>query len=322
MEKQIYGRLGRRRRRHRPAQPGAGIRFHPGGRAVGRRPPQYSRRDRRVLAPRAPARLPNQQSHRRRLVAARRAAGLGVPEIAKTDNGQEYVSNHVRRIFQALDVDHWCSEPFSPWQKSFIERFFRSFSHDLLEYLPGFVGHNVAEREALRARQQFSDRLFVKNRTVELALTAEALQEFCDRWVAGYHSRPHGALAGKRPVEMLAGWRQPVRAVGNERALDLLLSEAPGDGWRIVSKASGIRLNGYDYLAPELGRCVGELGPGAVRPRGRPGAALHLRRQRPVHRAGRMPRAGRRRPQSAGRRRQSAPEATPAGTNGRSARRR
>lgn len=182
----------------------------------------------------------------------------GVPEIAKTDNGQEYVSNHVRRIFQALDVDHWCSEPFSPWQKSFIERFFRSFSHDLLEYLPGFVGHNVAEREALRARQQFSDRLFVKNRTVELALTAEALQEFCDRWVAGYHSRPHGALAGKRPVEMLAGWRQPVRAVGNERALDLLLSEAPGDGWRIVSKASGIRLNGYDYLAPELGRCVGE----------------------------------------------------------------
>lgn len=182
----------------------------------------------------------------------------GVPEIAKTDNGQEYVSHHVQRIFQALEIEQRLSAPFSPWQKPFIERFFRTFSHDLLEYLPGYCGHDVAERESLRARQQFSDRLFVKDRAVELALTAAELQAFCDRWVAAYHDRPHSGLDGQRPLERLAGWRRPIRAIRDERALDLLLSEAPGDGWRTVTKAYGLRLDNHDYLAPELALHVDE----------------------------------------------------------------
>ena len=183
--------------------------------------------------------------------------GWGVPEIAKTDNGQEYVSNHVRRIFQALDIDQHLSAPFSPWEKPFIERFFRSFSHDLVEYLPGYAGHNVGEREQLRARQQFSDRLFVKNRTVELALTAAELQSFCDRWLAGYHDRPHSGLSGRRPVEVLAGWREPTRRVTDERVLDLLLSEAPSDdGWRTVTKSYGLRVDNFEYIA--IGLPVGE----------------------------------------------------------------
>lgn len=176
----------------------------------------------------------------------------GVPEIAKTDNGQEYVSNHVKRIFQTLEIEQNLSAPFSPWQKPFIERFFRTFSHDLIEFLPGYCGHDVAEREALRARQQFSDRLFVKNRTIELALTAAELQAFCDRWLSGYHDRPHSGLDGKRPLERLANWRSPIRTVANERALDLLLSEAPGDGWRTVTKSYGLRIDSFEYIAVGL----------------------------------------------------------------------
>lgn len=180
----------------------------------------------------------------------------GVPEIAKTDNGQEYVSNHVQRIFQTLEIEQHLSEPFSPWQKPFIERFFRTFSHDLIEYLPGYIGHNVAEREALRARQQFSDRLFVKNSLVTLALDATELQAFCDRWLAGYHDRPHAGIDSQRPLERLAGWRQPIRTVANERALDLLLSEAPGDGWRTVTKSYGLRIDSFEYIA--VGLPIGE----------------------------------------------------------------
>ena len=41
----------------------------------------------------------------------------GVPEIATTDNGQEYVSHHLARIFHALGIDQQTSQPFSPWQK-------------------------------------------------------------------------------------------------------------------------------------------------------------------------------------------------------------
>jgi len=179
----------------------------------------------------------------------------GVPERAKTDNGQDYVGHHLTRIFQALGIEHQTSAPFSPWQKPHIERFFRTFAHDLVEMLPGFIGHNVGEREQLRARQQFSDRLFVKGATVELAgMTPDDFQAFCDRWCAAYHARPHRGtdMDGQSPLIKAAGWREPIRAIANERVLDLLLSAAPGDGWRVVSKADGVAIDGYHYLAPEL----------------------------------------------------------------------
>ncbi|MDG4595522.1 MAG: DDE-type integrase/transposase/recombinase [Candidatus Contendobacter sp.] len=181
----------------------------------------------------------------------------GVPEIAKTDNGQEYVSHHVSRIFQALGIEQQCSAPFSPWQKPFVERSFRTFSHDLMEYLPGYAGHDVAEREQLRARAAFADRLFTKNAVVALNLTAADLQKFCDRWCAAYHVRAHSAL-GCTPLERVANWRQPLRMVSNERVLDLLLMDAPGDGWRTVSKSSGVRLDAFDFLAPELALYVNQ----------------------------------------------------------------
>lgn len=181
----------------------------------------------------------------------------GVPEVAKTDNGQEYVSHHVSRIFQALGIEQQCSAPFSPWQKPFVERSFRTFSHDLIEYLPGYAGHSVGEREQLRARAAFADRLFTKNAVVTLNLTAADLQTFCDRWCAAYHVRPHSGL-GRTPLERVANWRQPLRMVGNERVLDLLLMDAPGDGWRTVSKSSGVRLDTFDYLAPELALYVNQ----------------------------------------------------------------
>lgn len=184
----------------------------------------------------------------------------GVPEIAKTDNGQDYVSHHIGRILQALDIEQQISAPFCPWQKPHIERFFRSFSHDLLELMPGYLGHNVADREALRAREQFSDRLFVKNRPVELLhLDAPALQDFCDRWTAAYHARPHRGLKGKTPLERVAAWREPVRALPDPRVLDLLLLEAPGnDGWRTVTKSYGVRVDSFEYMTPELGLHVGQ----------------------------------------------------------------
>ena len=183
----------------------------------------------------------------------------GIPEIAKTDNGQEYVSHHLTRIFHALEIEHHLSAPFSPWQKPFIERFFRTFSHHLLEFLPGYIGHSVAEREAIRARQQFSDRLFVKDCVVELALTAAQLQDFCDHWLAGYHARPHSGLGEQCPQERAQRWSDPVRRIADPRLLDLLLAEAPGGaGYRTVTKGYGLRIDSFEYSAVELALCVGQ----------------------------------------------------------------
>lgn len=183
----------------------------------------------------------------------------GVPEQAKLDNGQDYVSHRMQRVFASLGCDVKLSAPFSPWQKPHVESGFKTFSHDLLEMLPGYIGHDVAEAQALRARTSFADRLMKKNAVVEIKLSAADLQLFCDRWTANvYEHEPRSGLDGMTVFQRVASWRHEVRRISDERALDLLLAEAPdGHGGRTVGK-KGLRVDGLVYVAPELAALVGE----------------------------------------------------------------
>lgn len=183
----------------------------------------------------------------------------GVPETAKTDNGKDYTSKHVTRVFAGLNVVQELCPPFQPWKKPHIERFFRTFSHDLVEMLAGFIGHNVAERSAIENRRAFSDRLLQKDQVLDVALTSDELQAFCDRWITNvYEQQAHAGLGGKTPFEMVTGWTQPVYRINDERSLDILLAEAPGgDGFRTVGK-KGISVDRYNYIAADLERYVGQ----------------------------------------------------------------
>ncbi len=179
----------------------------------------------------------------------------GVPEVAKTDNGKDYVSLHMTRVLTGLGIEQQLSNPFSPQEKPFVERFFRTFSHDMLELMPGYIGHNVAERSAIEAKKSFSKRLYKKDQQIEIKMTASELQKFCDDWCENiYHHRVHGSLKGKTPNEIAQAWPEPPRLIKNERALDLLLQPAAGgtgDGLRTIGK-KGIKIGGIYYIAPEL----------------------------------------------------------------------
>ncbi|MGR6871212.1 Mu transposase C-terminal domain-containing protein [Pseudomonas sp. HK3] len=178
----------------------------------------------------------------------------GIPQVAKTDNGQDYISDRTKAAFHGLDIEIDVSQPFSPWEKSHIERVFRSFSHDIFELLPGFIGHNVADRKKIESRKQFSDRLFKKDEMIEITMSSDELQAFCDNWIDNeYHIRVHSTLK-KSPMEMVRDWEGNIYRVENERALDILLSEPAGT--RIVGK-KGIKLDGGIYIHPELGVIVG-----------------------------------------------------------------
>jgi len=174
----------------------------------------------------------------------------GVPEQVKTDNGSDYKSKRVRRVFQQLGIEHLVADPFSGWQKPHIERFFRTFSHGIVEYLPGYSGHNVAERKQIEARKSFADRLMKKNEVIEIKMTAAEFQELCDRWVDSiYHVEPHGKL-DVSPNTKGAG--HPARRIEDERALDILLADC---GVRTVTK-NGISIDRIDYISADLD-CVG-----------------------------------------------------------------
>lgn len=182
----------------------------------------------------------------------------GVPEIAKTDNGADYVGHHITRVFAALDVDHALCPPFQPWHKPHIERFFGTFTRDLAELCAGYIGHNVAERSELEARRSFADRLMTRGAVVEMTMTGEQLQEFCDRWVRDVcMHNAHDGLAGKTPFEVVAQWTGEVRRIADERALDVLLAEAPENNGRRTVQKKGIRLDDAWFIAPELEAWVG-----------------------------------------------------------------
>ena len=178
----------------------------------------------------------------------------GVPETAKTDNGKDYISNHMKRVLVGLGIEQDLSAPFSPQEKPYVERFFGTFSRDLLELMPGFIGHSVADRQAIESRKAFSDRLFKKDQVTEIKMTAEQLQEFCDDWCENiYHHRAHSGLNGKTPHQTAAEHPEKPRKITNERALDLLLQPVAGDnGYRKIGK-KGIKIGGIYYIATELG---------------------------------------------------------------------
>ncbi|MBH1830497.1 DDE-type integrase/transposase/recombinase [Stenotrophomonas maltophilia] len=179
----------------------------------------------------------------------------GVPESIKMDNGSDYASNRFAQLLTGLQIEPRFSAPFSPWEKGNIERAFRTFSHSLLELLPGYSGHNVAEAQAIRARQSFADRLFKKNTVVEIKLTAAELQEFCDRWCRDFYAHEqHDGLQGQTPFQRYAQLRDVVPRIGDARALDLLL----GEGRLCTVTKKGLRLDRLNYIAPELATVIGQ----------------------------------------------------------------
>lgn len=188
-----------------------------------------------------------------------RAAALawGLPEAIRTDNGKDYVSKHFNGVLNDLHIGHELCLPFASEEKGTIERAMRTMSHGILDLLPGFIGHNVAERKQIEARKSFADRIMKSGEVIEVAMSAAELQKQLDDWCEHLYGKdPHSGLAGKSPWQVANSWLQPIRKVENERALDALL--APVDGTRVIT-AEGITLNHNEYIAAELTPHVGRV---------------------------------------------------------------
>jgi transposase InsO family protein len=177
----------------------------------------------------------------------------GVPEVLRTDNGKDFTARHMTRVLESLEIEQDLCPPFTPEMKPHIERFFHTFSHGIVELLPGYIGHNVAQRKAIESRKSFAERLMKKGTVLDVKLAARKFQEICDRWIESvYHQDPHGSLDGKRPAEMVRSWTAPVRRIADERALDVLLAPAPQDGGvRKVGK-KGVTVNRRHYVNTAL----------------------------------------------------------------------
>ena len=180
----------------------------------------------------------------------------GIPAIIRKDNGKDYTSGHIEAIVADLAIQTPTLPKYTPEKKPFIERFFGTFSKSFEELLPGFCGHSVNERQAIRERRTWASKIMTPGETVEVSLTLAEFQKKCDQWVSDVYERAeHSGLKGKTPYSVAK--RSPFHPpkIPDERVLDVLL--APTSKPRKVLK-KGISIDRAWYSAPELVEHIGE----------------------------------------------------------------
>lgn len=187
------------------------------------------------------------------LLVRRAILAWGMPEAIKTDNGSDFVSREAERAYALLGCAHPTCTPYSPEQKPHVERAIGTLQHALMPLLPGYTGHNVAARQALRAQETFAKRLGEDDAAVfGVRLNSDELQVLCDAWVENrYHVSPHAGLGDRTPAEIAEEHAGTEACVADERQLDILLMPAPEGGTRTVGK-KGILVENADFWHPAL----------------------------------------------------------------------
>ena len=188
-----------------------------------------------------------------------RSAALewGMPEGVRTDNGADYTSEYFGGFLEHLRIPQSLCMPYAGEQKGTIERALKTMAYGILKLLPGYIGHNVAEAQEIRARKTFAERVMTPGEVVAVDLTSGDLQRLLDGWVANiYHQDAHSGegMGGMTPFAKAASWNGEIRAA-DPRALDALLMR-PGGKPRNVGK-KGIFWERRRYIGAKLGRFSG-----------------------------------------------------------------
>lgn len=150
----------------------------------------YSRRPKYLVVESESAR-----SARATLIAAMTAWGV-MPEVLRTDQGSGFANATMRTGLASLGIELDDLPPARPDLKPHVERLFGTFTRERARLLGGFVGHNVAEAQKLRAAARR------RNGRAEIVaeISSVELQAIIDNWVEGvYNQRAHGST-GEAPI--------------------------------------------------------------------------------------------------------------------------
>lgn len=203
---------------------------------------------------------------------------FGIPEAVKTDNGKDYTSNNFDYTCARLEVDHILAPPYAGYMKPFVERFFKSLSHALFEECDEYIGHNVADREAITSQQTFQKQLEAQKRwreqakdknefakrfakkkenaslVTEIPMSRDELESWIDKWIKVYEHKVHRGI----DATPMARWEksiEPLKRVSDERILDILV------GFSITRRVTKKGINWMaktHYWANELFDYVGQ----------------------------------------------------------------
>lgn len=187
------------------------------------------------------------------LLTRRAIIEWGPPEVVKTDNGSDFVANAIVRLFNELDIAADTSNAYSPTEKGMVERAIKTFQHEVAPLLPGYIGHNVAERKAIENKKSFAQRLGADERELfQVSMTIDELRAHTDDWLTYiYHERKHEGLKGLTPNAAYARSTERPRRI-DERALDVLLMPVAGNNGLRKMGPRGIQLDQRFYLSDKI----------------------------------------------------------------------
>lgn len=125
---------------------------------------------------------------------------LGIPENIVTDNGKDYLSNHITGLFKKLGINQVRTEPFAGEQKPFVERHFGTLQNSFTELLNGYKGHNVAQFKAIQSQISTADRISGNKPKNEVEFIFDIASKL-DEWLDSVYSKKHNSSLECSPYE-------------------------------------------------------------------------------------------------------------------------
>lgn len=178
---------------------------------------------------------------------------LGIPAHIVTDNGKDYLSNHITGLLKEFGINHIRTEPFSGEQKPFVERHFGTLQNSFTELLNGFKGHDVAGFKAIQSQVAKSARLSGNAPDREAEFINDIATKL-DEWVDNVYSNSLNRTLGASPYE---AFERDAEKIYRTNVKDLAYKF--GKSVEINIGKKGIRLNKklYNTKNGELGNRIG-----------------------------------------------------------------
>lgn len=159
----------------------------------------------------------------------------GIPEILYTDNGSDFIFEHIEKVCAILKIRLINTIPGRPQGKGKVERFFLSIQQGLLQRLPGYSPPGRSKVKASLTLEQFTSE--VKN---------YILNE--------YHQSTH-SITKQAPIDKWTGDGFLPQMPQSLEQLDLLMMSVPKK--RKIHR-KGVFFNGFRYMSTTFAAFVGE----------------------------------------------------------------
>ncbi|WP_297893816.1 DDE-type integrase/transposase/recombinase [uncultured Campylobacter sp.] len=177
---------------------------------------------------------------------------FGKPDFIKGDNGKDYLSDQFQHLLNGLGIDYDRAIAYSGDEKGFVERHFGTLQHGGISQTPGYIGFNLAMREAVEQRTPKKERHakdengLPKKTNLKYLLT---LQQVRDRFETEVLSWDLMSVGRKRnsPINRWNADDTPLKGV----RLDEFMLHAGGLVSRVVSK-KGINYEAMQFVSQFL----------------------------------------------------------------------